>query len=245
MNAAETQGKLRAGGRSFLCRPRPVGGGVPIWHDAYRGERAGDFDGFPRYQVEQGNGKPPLVITGGRAVFHWAGIIDRLKGAFTSIPANFRPPERKRRVDTRMSRATPTMCRSFRGGFARALPKGGSYCFRRAKSLLAPVRVRQIARPGRLRNNPYSRRAVKNRTRSPTRARIGSGRPFVPPALLPGDTPEGGLSISFARAPDGVWAPRKRLRRRYASFPGGRIAPASPISIRELILPPTDTSTTE
>ena len=186
MNAAETQGKLRAGGRSFLCRPRPVGGGVPIWHDAYRGERAGDFDGFPRYQVEQGNGKPPLVITGGRAVFHWAGIIDRLKGAFTSIPANFRPPERKRRVDTRMSRATPTMCRSFRGGFARALPKGGSYCFRRAKSLLAPVRVRQIARPGRLRNNPYSRRAVKNRTRSPTRARIGSGRPFAPPRFSQG-----------------------------------------------------------
>ena len=79
MNAAEIQGRLRAGDHSFLGRLPRFGGGVLRGADAFWPDRSGDVDARLHYHVDQGNGVPTLVVTGRCAEFQWAELLDKLE----------------------------------------------------------------------------------------------------------------------------------------------------------------------
>ena len=114
MNAAEMQGRLRAGGRSFLDRLRHFGGGAIRGTDAYWADGSDDVDAWLHYHVEQGNGVTTLFITGSCADFHWVELLDRIAGRIyidTGESAGLMGGTRH--VGTRHCRITPSLPRSF------------------------------------------------------------------------------------------------------------------------------------
>ena len=228
MNAAEMQGRLRAGGRSFLGRLRRLGGWVPRGEDAYWADRSDDVDAWLHYHVEQGGGVPTLFITGSCAEFHWPELLDRMEGRVyiaTGESVGLREDATRR---YQASQDYSLLAQEFSQErlvlYLKEVitPVFGVkhywYRFEFAKSrgqihfhLFAICADKQ---PHKL---LHEMEGGESQDAADALAKWAWGTLSLT-AMHPADTPDGGLDLPNVRVPDGEWAPPERRQRSCASI---------------------------